>query len=177
MPTVVEILSLAPGAGYLAANAKNKSVLFGTGRLNPILPQQIYGIYFIAKKIYDEDPTYDGLVPVCNYLWEVMGRYGIAAQGLSGGGGSVTPITPSLVPQQFDFAVDGSSLIPTGGTSVDLSGYGYIGFDIQLYRGGIVQSINNSGGTYYSWDKTTAILTLLGGAAQATEVIQISPVA
>lgn len=175
MPTVAQILNLAPGAGYLAANAKVKNSIFNNGTLNPLLPQQIYALYFILIKIYQEDPVYPGLQACCDYLWEIMGRYGIQAQGLSGGG-SVTPITPILVPTQLDFIVDGSSPIPTGGSSINLAPYGYIGFDIQFYRGGIVQSINNMGGYYYSYDKTTAILTLLGGDAQATELMQISPV-
>ena len=95
MPTVTEILDLAPGAGYLAANDKGKSVLFNNfGRLNPVLPQQIYALYFILKKIYDKDPDYSGLIACCNYLWEIMGRYGIQAQSLTGGGGSVPTPTP-----------------------------------------------------------------------------------
>lgn len=94
MPTTAEILGYAPGAGYLAANAQNKSVLFNNGgRLNPLLPQQIYALYFIIQKIYDEDPTYTGLYETSQYLWEIMGRYGIQAQGLSGGG-SVPGPTP-----------------------------------------------------------------------------------
>lgn len=175
MPTVAEILNYAPTASYLAANAVDKAKLFNKNNLNPILPQQIYALYFILKEIYNRNPVYDGLVPCANYLWEIMGRYGIQAQGIFGSGGSVTPITPSLVPDPFDFIVDGSSLIPTGGSSVDLSAYGYIGFDIIFVRGGIPQSINNTGGYYYSYDNTTAILTLLGGAAQATESMQIYP--
>lgn len=96
MPTNLEILTLAPPSSYLAANDARKSVLFNNfGRLNPILPQQIYALYFIIKKIYDLDPNYSGLTAACNYLWEIMGRYGIQAQGLNGGGGSVTPITPT----------------------------------------------------------------------------------
>lgn len=92
MPTNSEILQLAPIASYLAANDVRKSTLFNNfARLNPILPQQIYAIYFITKKIYDLDPNYDGMTAVCNYLWEICGRYGVAAQGISGGGG-YTPI-------------------------------------------------------------------------------------
>jgi len=95
MPTNAEILSLAPGAGYLAANAKSKSVLFPNfGRLNPILPQQIYALYFVIKKIYDLNPNYSGMTAACLYLWEIMGRYGLAAQGIAGGGGSVPSPTP-----------------------------------------------------------------------------------
>lgn len=97
MPTPTEVLDLAPIAGYLAGNAKGKSVMFpGFARLNPILPQQIYGLYFILKKIYDEDPNYSGLIACTNYLWEIMGRYGIEAQGIAGGGG----VAPSPTPVQ-----------------------------------------------------------------------------
>ncbi len=111
MPTVTEILSLAPGASYLAANQVQKSVLFNNqARLNPLLPQQIYALYFVLKKIYDNDPIYDGLVPTANYLWEIMGRYGIAAQGLTGGGGSVTPVTPS-VPIKSPIKITGTDFV------------------------------------------------------------------
>jgi hypothetical protein len=95
MPTNTEILDVAPIAGYLSGNAKDKSVLFPSfGRLNPILPQQIYSLYFVLKKIYDLDPNYYGLTPCCEYLWEIMGRYGIEAQGISGGGGVAPSPTP-----------------------------------------------------------------------------------
>ena len=119
MPDVATILELAPAAGFLAANALDKSALFYRGRLNPLLPQQIYGVYFVAKKIYDKDPNYNGLVPVCNYLWEIMGRYGVAAQQYTGGGGSVAPITPPqtavypfIITQDY-FESDGITYINT----------------------------------------------------------------
>lgn len=96
MPLVSEILYYAPGASYLAANDVRKNTLFDNfARLNQLLPQQIYALYFVIKKIYDKDPTYEGLVPATNYLWEVMGRYGIKSEGLVGGGGSVSPATRS----------------------------------------------------------------------------------
>lgn len=96
MPTNAEILQLAPIASYLAANDVRKSVLFNNfARLNKLLPQQIYAIYFLTKKIYDLDPNYSGMSAVCNYLWEICGRYGVAAQGITGGGGVVPSPTPS----------------------------------------------------------------------------------
>ena len=96
MPTNAQILQYAPGASYLAANAVRESGLFdNSARNNPLLPQQIYALYFVIKKIYDLDPTYPGMTALCLYLWEIMGRYGIQAQGLSGGGGSAPSPTPS----------------------------------------------------------------------------------
>lgn len=105
MPTTSEILNAAPIAGYLAGNAKDKSVLFGGfGNLNPILPQQIYGLYFILNKIFttnnEQNPSeteYAGMVPCAEYLWEIMGRYGVQAQGISGGGG----VAPSPTAVQY----------------------------------------------------------------------------
>lgn len=95
MPSNSEILTLAPIASYLAANDVRKSVLFNNfARLNKLLPQQIYAIYFLTKKIYDLDPNYSGMSAVCNYLWEICGRYGVAAQGISGGGSYIPTPTP-----------------------------------------------------------------------------------
>lgn len=92
MPTNAEILDLAQGAGYLAVNAVRKGGIFNnSSRLNPILPQQIYALYFIINKIYTLNPTYAGMDAACNYLWEIMGRYGVQAQSLVGSGGSVAP--------------------------------------------------------------------------------------
>lgn len=96
MPTNAQILQYAPGASYLAANDVRRGSLFdNNSRINPLLPQQIYALYFVIKKIYDLDPTYPGMTANCLYLWEIMGRYGIKAQGLSGAGGSVPSPTPS----------------------------------------------------------------------------------
>lgn len=91
MPTVATTLQLAPGASYLAANAIAKGNLFPTNKINPKLPQQIYAVYFILNKIYTLDPTNAALPACCNYLWELMGKWGIKAQGLSGSGGNVPP--------------------------------------------------------------------------------------
>lgn len=91
MPTNTQILDLAQGASYLAANAIAKGQLFPRNKLNPLLPQQIYAVWFILNKIHTLDPTNTALTPCCNYLWELCGKYGIAAQGLSGSGGNVPP--------------------------------------------------------------------------------------
>lgn len=93
MPSNADILNYAQGAGYLANNAIQKSVLFNKGRLNPILPQQIYALYYVIKEIYDRDSSYSGMTVACQYLWEIMGRYGLQAQGLAGSGGTIAPPT------------------------------------------------------------------------------------
>lgn len=115
MPTTAEILTLAPASSYLAANAIAKGQLFPRNKMNPILPQQIYAAYFILNKIYTLDPAYPGLDACAQYLWELMGRWGVAAQGITGGGGSIPSPTPSnqgiypFVITSADFEDDGVS--------------------------------------------------------------------
>lgn len=172
MPTPATILSLAPGAGYLSANAVRGSVLFNRGRLNPILPQQIYALYFILKKIYDKNPNQDGLVPSCNYLWEIMGRYGVAAEGLVGGG-SVSPVTPGTAPSPIEFVVSGSSFMVNGQSTATLP-ITFVGYNLIFIRNNIPQSTVNNGGTYYSWDKNSVQFQCVG-AAVTDELFQLIP--
>lgn len=92
MPTNAIILANAPIATVLAANRIAKGVMFGPP-IDPQLDQKIYSTFFVLKKVYDLDPTYENMTPYCQYLWELMSRYGIMAQAYTGGGGSVAPPT------------------------------------------------------------------------------------
>lgn len=92
MPTNAIILANAPIACVLAGNDVAKGTMFGP-RIDPLIAQKIYCEYFKIKKIYDLDPNYTGMSVACQYLWELMGMYGIRAQGYTGGGGSVSPPT------------------------------------------------------------------------------------
>lgn len=183
MPNNANILAYAPGASYLAANDVRKSGLYNnSGRTNPILPQQIYAIYFVIKKIYDLDPNYPGMTVACQYLWEIMGRYGLKAIGLTGNGGSVTPINPSIPePAPYDFIVSDSTFVVTG-QSVKYFPIVWIGWNLQFARGSVLQSITVPDfGSYFDWNINTAKLTMLavGGAdpsAQEGERFQFWPV-
>jgi hypothetical protein len=157
MATNSEILSFAPGAGYLSNIALAKGKLFNKNKLNPLLPRQIYALYYIIKKVYDYDPNYSGMDVACQYLWEVMGRFGIAAQGLSGGGGSVTPVVPPTTADPLIFIVSSVSDIPTGGSSLTIPSF--VGYNLQFSRNGIVQSTISTEPSYYTWDKTVALFT------------------
>lgn len=168
MPTNAEILLAAPSAGYLAANAVDKGKLFGKGRLTPILPNQIYALYFIIKKIYDYDPDYPGMTIACLYLWEIMGRYGVAAGG-SSGGGSVAPITPTISIFPFyitssDFEVDGLSY-----NNPDI-----VGVNLELFIDEYSQQFYTAGVLTFSMTATGFIINLPGfSAASNTYTIRI----
>lgn len=156
MPTVAQILSYAPGAGYLSNNAVQKSGLFNRGRLNPLLPQQIFGIHYIIQKIYDNDPTYSGLFETANYLWEIMGRYGVAAQGLSGGG-SVSPVTPS---QGFPIYITQADFT----TATFYPNTGVFGNNVIIYLNEINRYLIPN--TEFTVDSTGVTITLPGFDAQ-----------
>lgn len=93
MPTNAVILANAPAACVLAGNDVAKGSLFGQ-RIDSKIDQKIYATYFVIKKIYDLDPAYSGMDVACQYLWELMGKYGIRAMAYTGGAGLVSPTTP-----------------------------------------------------------------------------------
>lgn len=95
MPTVARILQLAPVACYLSANYIAKRKLFG-GSIDSNNPLKIYNVYKVLKKIYDNDPNYDGLQVRADYLYELCKKWAVNATAIvdGGGGGSISPITP-----------------------------------------------------------------------------------
>lgn len=95
MPSVARTLQLAPVACYLSANYISKRRLFG-GALDTQNPIKIYNVYKILKKVYDNDPVYDGLQVRADYLFELCKKWAIAATAIvdGGGGGSISPVTP-----------------------------------------------------------------------------------
>lgn len=94
MPTNAVILDNAPIACVLAGNRIAKGSLFGPP-IDTQLDQKIYSTYFVIKKIYDIDPNYTNMTLYCQYLWELMGPYGVKAMAYSGGGGVVPSPTPT----------------------------------------------------------------------------------
>jgi hypothetical protein len=124
---------------------------------------------------YAQDPTSDNLFPMGNFGLSLCGIYLFVAQATVAGGGSVTPITPGTGPTPYDFEVDSSSFIATGDTSKTLPA-SWANYNILFVRNSITQSVVNQGASYYSWDKTTRLFTLISGAAQAGELFQIYPV-
>lgn len=172
MPDNATILNNAPIACVLAGNDISKGQLFGS-KLDPQLPQKIYATYTIIKKIYDIDPDYSGMTQCCLYLWELMGKYGIGAMAYTGGGGSISPITPDTMPDPYQFEVSASSFIVTGQSSKTISNF--IGYNLIFVRNNIPQSTVDNGGSYYSWDRITGLFTC-SPAAQATELFQLYPI-
>lgn len=190
MPTAARILQLAPTACYLAANDVNQKTLSGKGSLVPSQAIKIYNVYKILKHIYDLDPNYAGMQSRCNYLWELMKRWALKAAAIvdGGGGGSVAPVTPSsgtlVNPLDWEVGASSSQTAPLadGESTVTLDGTSgmvdFRGFNINFIRGNLTQYTTpppDGISTYYSWNRTTGVFTLLNGAAVLGEQFRIEP--
>lgn len=89
-----------------------------------------------------------------------------------------TPLN-NLVPDELDFEVTTTSIIPAGASSLTIDAFK--GYNVLFVRGGIPQykTTLNDGSTYFSWNKTTGLFTLLPagiqGAATLGELFLIMP--
>jgi len=145
-------------------------------------------LYITRKDVeyeYNQDPTSEILFPIGNYLLTLMFPYFFEAQQATGSGGSISPLNPDVqIPDVIDFIVDGSTLIPTGGSSVYLNGLGgrpdLRGYNVDFARNSLMQytTLQPFGATYYSWNRVTGLFQLLplsGGQALVGESFRIMP--
>jgi hypothetical protein len=97
MYTVPEIINIAKVSQYLAANDVARGALFGQ-RLDPRLPLMLYMERRAVEWMQGMDGDYETLRHTANYLYDLCGRYGLAAARIvaAGGGGTVvSPTSPS----------------------------------------------------------------------------------
>lgn len=175
MPTPSETLNIAKVSLWLATADVQNSALFPKNlmpNLPIVLAIVIKDLEFGVDNYSATDPD---LIYVSNFVYALCGQYRFTAAAIvSNGGGSTTPTTPVLTLNPYQFIVSNSSTIPTGGDSITLNtlGNSYVGYNIIFIRNGITQSTVNDGGTYYSWNSTTAQFQCIGVAAEG-ELFQI----
>ena len=170
--TTLQKLNIASISEYLSNVDIKKRGLYGGGvPLN--LPQKIYILRKSIAYWYSLDPSDTTLTATSNYLMALCGLYGLEAQQITLGSGSVATISGlSTTPLPYDFIVSGSSFIITGETSKTITAF--VGYNIQFSRNGIVQNTTDvgDGSTYYGWDRSTGTFTL-SAAASADELFRI----
>ncbi len=134
MPTIQRILQLAPAASYLAANYVDKKNFLKGGALIPNQSINIYRIYKILKHVYDKDPTYPGLQVRCDYLYELLKRWALAAAAIvdDNNGGSVAPITPSGS-FTFDYLIPVLGGVPQFTNATDYDDVRIIGKNLEIF--------------------------------------------
>jgi len=187
MPTIAEIVSLYPIAQYKAAIDIPSRGLYGGG-VNIELPQKIRNIGNTVKRIYDADPNDSTLPLTANFLWTLLGIYGLQALVTEQSAGTIASVVapPAGLPLPIDWRVSGTAsataVLATGESSVTLDGTGGMpdlrGYNIAFTRGGLPQYTTDpgDGSTYYSWNRTTGYFQLFNGVAALDEAMRIDPI-
>jgi len=171
--SVANIIRIAKVSQYLSKIDVSKGSLFGR-RIAPNTPQILYMERKAVEWLYNLDPTDTSLTLTANYLYSLCRGYNLKAQNITGGG-SVSPINPVTAPDPYDFTVSASSFVVTGATTKTFP-QAWVGYNLLFVRNGIPQSTQNVGGnSYYSWDRSTAVL-IISPLAVVDESFQFYPV-
>lgn len=171
--TTAQKLDIASISEYLCYADIAKGGLYFKG-IDKQLPLKIYNIRQSVAYWYDLDPSDDTLITTSNYLIALCGIWGLKAQEIVTSAGTIAPSSSTAVPLplQFIVAVSGTTFID-GQSSATLTSF--IGYNILFARGGIPQSTVSTEPSYYSWSRTTGVLTIYPAAATG-ELFQIYPV-
>lgn len=172
--TIPQIIQNGYASVPICVNYNNTQQLFGGAIAAPKSPVTIQMVTDALSWGYSGGAqTAADLQTVKNYLIWLIGAFGLQASNFTGSGGSVIPITPTNpTPARIDFVVSGSSLIPSGGSSVLLTNF--IGYQLDFVRGGISQSTLNTEPSYFSFNSSSGAFTAVP-ALQAGEVIALIP--
>lgn len=173
-----DIIQWAKICQPLARFYQSKDLATIQGSVVNDLDMALYDTRLDVQYELDKDPTGDIIYPIANYLFSLEFPFVFAAMAATGGGGSITPVTPGGSPDPYDFEVTSSSFIVSGDTSKIITSF--IGFNLLFVRNNITQSIVNQGSSYYSWNKNNGQFVLLNGsgsgAANLGELFQLYPV-
>lgn len=172
--TVAQILNIARVSLYLASNDVSKGALYGQ-RIIPTSPRIIYMEMKALEWMYNLDPTNSSLTQVANYVYSICRGYNLAAQGVTGGGGSISPVNPSVsTPDSIEFVVNTTdSPILAGGSSLLIPQY--IGYtNIIFTRNYQAQTQLTTEPQYYTWNPDTGLFVCYGAATEY-EIFSITP--
>ncbi len=120
VPTILDCAKI--GVGYAATDRAKKNSLLG-GLINNLMPEKIYLIWKSIQPIFDVNPNDPTLKETTNYLWSLLGVYGLRALNALGQGGGEVIIIPtgsggiviSIAGQIVELVVgDPSQANPTG---------------------------------------------------------------
>ena len=115
MPTIPEIVSIRPIAQYLAQIDIPKRGLMGGGR-DILLPEKIRLIGRSVQRIYDFDANDSTLQLTGNFLYTLLGIYGLEAMIIEDNAGTVSPIQPSQGGNIYPFYIHSNNFESDGKT-------------------------------------------------------------
>lgn len=174
MPSIATIVNIYPVALYLATNDINKRGIYGGG-VDIELPRKIRNIGQAVERVYNDNPTDSSLTLTANYLFALMGKYGLQAMRIPESTGHIAILIPeNQLPVPYDFIVSSTSVIPEGDNTIILTGF--IGCNIEFTRNNITQTTTDpgGGGSYYYWNSATGLFICYPNAANG-ESFRITP--
>lgn len=160
MPSVTDTILIGDLSAPLAANGMAKASFFNGGNVQRKASPVLIAMVTDCLRWMQEGGNYTAQqeASVGNYLIWLCGKWGLQAASITGSGGSVTPIVPgSGAPSRVDFVVSATSYLPSGTTSATLSAF--IGYNLEMIRGGISESMINSQPSYFTWNRVTGAFT------------------
>lgn len=173
--TIPQAINNGYASTYLCVRYNDKQSLFSGGALaapkSPVTIQMVTDA--LSWGYSGGSQTASALDTVKNYLIWLIGKFGLEASVITGSGGSVIPIVPTITtPARIDFTVSGSSIIPSGGSSLLLTNF--IGYQLYFVRNGVSQSTLNTEPSYFSFNNLTGSFTC-SPALQAGELVALIP--
>lgn len=171
--TVPQVIAIAKISQYLCLVDIKKSGLNGGG-IELDLPHKLRIVREDIEYQYNLDSTNDTLVTTSEYLYALCGKYALYAQNITGGGGIIAPTSGGTapLPLQFIVAASGTTFIDGQGSATLAT---FAGYNLLFSRNGIPQSTVSSQPSYYSWNRSTGLLTISPSAILG-ELFQIYPV-
>jgi len=177
--TVPQQIDIGNASSIYMSNKLSGGKIHG-GLLDEKNPMLIYLVRQALEWLYELDPTHEDLDTEGNYLIAICPDAPRAEASIIGGGSTPT-VTNVATPAPLDFIVSGASFIVAGATTKNIPQF--MGYNIEFTRGNLLQYTTappDGFSTYYSWNRTTGLLTLLSdidpfGAATTGEQFRISP--
>lgn len=169
--SILDTIKIGKMSIPISDNYRASGSLFGV-KLSFTAPETIALVTDALKWQYEGDPTESTLRGVANYLIWLCGTFGSQAQYAISGttGGSIVPIMG--VPNPIEFVVDATSYIPDGDSTKIIPSF--IGYNLLFVRGNLTQSTINTGGSYFTWNKSTGAFFCYPPASTG-ELFQLYP--
>jgi hypothetical protein len=169
--TVVQTIQVAKISQALATADIARRGLFAGGR-DIRTPRKIYMVRKDVEWLYGLDPSDDSLTGTANFLYALCAPYNLEALNMINQGGAVSPVSPSSVPDPYDFEVSASSFIVNGESTKTIESF--IGYNLLFIRSNIPQSQVDQGSSFFSWNRVTGEF-VCSPAAFTGELFQLYP--
>lgn len=161
MSTIANTIAVAKVTSVLASRDIAKGNLFPTViRTEPRFPLMITTERIIIEGVYNRVPTYPNLQIAADYLYDLCGKYRLAAQAIvdGGGGGSVAPVTPGQ-PDIYPLYITSTDFEPDG---ISYDNPDIVGDNLILFVNEYTQQWLPAGASTFSYTPNGLVMNIPG---------------